>query len=111
MKDIPGTLVVSQRSLSPSPVGKCLQPSGRDVAAPSETEIDSLSLENFVLKSMVEGFVFNTMSSDIILLSLYRAKATCEEAGLNKDEYMPFIQSVMDNFQKTTQKNPFHSMF
>jgi hypothetical protein len=30
---------------------------------------------------------------------------------LNPDEFMPVIQSVMDNFPKTTKKNPIHSMF
>lgn len=111
MSDIPGTLVASQRSLSHKRVGNSLQPSGRDVAVPSETQIDRLSLENFILKSMVEGLIFNTMSKDIILMSMYRAQDTCKESGLNPDEFMPVIQSVMDNFPKTTRKNPLHSMF
>ena len=89
MKDIPGTLVASHRSLSHKKVGNSLQPSGRDVAAPSETRIDELSLENFVLKSMVEGLIFNLMSRDAIMLSLWRAEATCKEAGLQPDEFAP----------------------
>lgn len=111
MSDIPGTLAVSQRSLSHSPDGKCLQPLGRDVAAPSGTEIDRLSLENFVLKSMVEGLIFFIMSGDCIKMAMYRAEHTCMEAGLDPEEFMPIVQSVVDNFRKTTRKNPMHSMF
>ena len=111
MTDIPGTLVASQRSLSPSPDGKCLQPSGRDVAAQSGTEIDRLSLENFVLKSMVEGLIFFIMSGDCIKLAMYRAEHTCMEAGLEPEEFMPIVQSVVNNFRNTTRKNPMHSMF
>lgn len=111
MKDTPGTLVASQRGLSNSPVGNSLQPSGRDVAVPSETRIDELFLENFVLKSMVEGLIFNLMSRDAIMLSLWRAEATCKEAGLHPDEFAPVIQSVMDNYKRVTKKNPMNSMF
>jgi len=111
MKDTPGTLVASQRSLSHSPVGKCLQPLGRDVAVPSATEIDRLSLENFALKSMVEGLIFFIMSGDCIKLAMYRAEHTCMQAGLDPEEFMPIIQSVMNNFQSTTKKNPMSSMF
>jgi hypothetical protein len=111
MTDIPGTLVASPRGLSHKRVGNSLQPSGQDVAVPSETQIDELFLESFILKSMVEGFVFNVMNGDIIAMSMYRAQATCEEAGLKKEEFMPFIQQLLDNFKKTTRKNPFHSMF
>lgn len=111
MSDIPGTLVASQRGLSNNPVGKSLQPSGRDVAVPSETQIDKLSLENFVLKSMVEGLIFQMMSRDAIMLSMWRAEATCQEAGLHPDEFAPVIQSVMDNYKRVTKKNPMNSMF
>jgi hypothetical protein len=111
MKDIPGTLVASQRSLSHNPDGKCLQPLGRDVAAPSAIEIDRLSLENFVLKGMVESLIFFIMSGDCIKLAMYRAEAHCLEAGLEPEEFMPIVQSVIDNFQKTTKKNPMSSMF
>jgi hypothetical protein len=111
MKDTPGTLAVSQRSLSPSPDGKSLRPLGRDVAAPSETKIDELLCENFVLKSMVEGLIFNMMSGDSIILSMYRAEATCKEAGLRPDEFLPIIQTVLDNYKKTTRKNPISRMF
>jgi len=111
MSDIPGTLVASQRGLSNSPDGNSLQPLGRDVAAPSGTQIDTLSLENFVLKSMIEGLIFQLMSRDAIMLSMYRAEATCNEAGLDFEEFMPIIQSVMDNYTKVTKKNPMNSMF
>ena len=111
MKDIPGTLVASQSGLSRNPVGNSLQPSGRDVAAPSETLIDNLSLENFVLKSMIEGLIFQLMSRDAIMLALWRAEATCKEAGLRPEEFVSIIQSVMDNYTSVTKKNPMNSMF
>jgi hypothetical protein len=111
MTDIPGTLVASQTSLSHNPDGKCLQPLGRDVAVPSGIEIDRLSLENFVLKSMVEGLIFFIMSGDCIQLAMYRAEHTCMDAGLDPEEFMPIVQSVVNNFRKTTKKNPMHSMF
>jgi hypothetical protein len=111
MTDIPGTLVASPRGLSHKRVGNSLQPSGQDVAVPSETQIDGLLLENFILKSMVEGLIFHIMSGDIVAVGMYRAQATCEEAGLKKEEFMPFIQQLLNNFRKTTRKNPFHSMF
>lgn len=111
MSDIPGTLAQSYRSLSHKRVGNSVQPSGRDVAVPSETQIDRLSLENFVLKSMVEGLIFNLMSGDAIMLSMYRAEATCNEAGLDFEEFMPVIQSVLNNYTKVTKKNPMNSMF
>lgn len=111
MSDTPGTLAVSQRGLSPNPVGNSLQPSERDVAAPLGIEIDTLSLENFVLKSMIEGLIFQMMSRDAIMLALWRAEATCKEAGLHPNEFGPVIQSVMDNYTKVTKKNPMKSMF
>jgi hypothetical protein len=103
--------VVSQRGLSNNPDGNSLQPLGRDVAAPSGTQIDTLYLENFILKTMIEGLIFQLMSRDAIMLALWRAEATCKEAGLRPEEFMPIIQSVMDNYTRVTKKNPMNSMF
>jgi hypothetical protein len=106
-----GTLVVSQHSLSHNQDGRHLQRSEPDAAVQSGTEIDRQSLENFILKSVVEGLIFYIISGDHIKMAIRRAEYTCKIAGLAQEDFEPIFQTVLNNFTKTTEKNPLHSMF
>ena len=91
--------------------GKSLQHSVRDVVVASETSTDQLSLENYVLKTMVEGLIYNMMSSDAIMLAMYRTKKACIDNGLDENKVVEIIQLVIDNHKKVTKKNPMSVLF
>lgn len=101
-----GTLVPSQTGLSRNQVGNSLQPSVPDVLAPYLTETGKLYFENLILKAVVEGLIFSTANSDVIELALYRAKAICKDLNIPFEVYSNLLQSVLENYRKTANKNP-----
>ena len=103
--------VVSPTSSLQNQDGKSLQHSVRDVAVASETSTDQLLLENYVLKTMIEGLIYNMVSSDAIMLAMYRTKKACVHNGLDENKVVEIIQLVIDNHKKVTSKNPMSVLF
>lgn len=103
--------VVSPTSSLQNQDGKSPRHLVLDVAAVSETSIDQLLLENYVLKTMIEGLIYNMMNGDAIMLAMYRTKKACIDNGLDEDRVIEIIQLVIDNYKKVTSKNPLDILF
>lgn len=111
MEKQPGTLAALPKALSVNQAGKSLQPSEQGALAPCLTEHEQLLYENYALKALIEGLVYMTCNPDAVYLAVMRATKTCQEAKIPPQVCKKIIETVKQNFKKTTRKNPLSQIF
>lgn len=102
----------AKSSLVPSPNGGPLQPSEQAVAVPSTpTGLDCSPETVKVLVAMLHGLFYNTLSGDVMFLSLLQAKDTAMESGVSEAEFERVAGLVMKNWKLNRDRNPLSCLF
>ncbi len=98
--------------------GKSLQPSGRDVAhrstqiaSESSTKLSNSQNQITVLMAILVGITENTLSGDVIALSVYRAKDICHNLGVDEDIFEDTVKRYLKFSADVKARHPMGSMF
>ena len=101
------------KSLPDQPVsGGCLQPLEQAAALPEIPPELPCSKQTLIsLCAIVNGLLANTLSSDIMYLSLMSACHEATRAGVSLEEYQRVQDTVVRQWEQKRRRNPLHSMF
>jgi hypothetical protein len=109
MEDSPGTLAVLQKTSLVNRDGKAHQLSEQAAALLSEMGIESESSLNseaiLILMLLLEGITSNTISGDVIALSVYHAQDRCEELGISEEVFKTTV-TKFTKFSEIRKRNP-----
>ena len=64
-----------------------------------------------VLTAMLIGLLRNTLSGDVVALSMYSAKHMSEEAGVSEDEFKRVSDVIVKKWAELKSQNPLSTMF
>ncbi len=110
MENTPDTLVETTSISLANQDGKCHQLSERGAALLSSMKIESESLENsqvvLILLAILEGITTNTISGDVIQLSLYHAMDTVEQLGIDEALFKDVFTRYLEVSKILRSKNP-----
>lgn len=109
MANTQGTLVESTNKSLVSRAGNSRQLSEQAAALLSEMKIDERSSPNsevlLILMMLLEGITRNTISGDVLALSVYYAEDRCKEIGIDEDVFKETIRRFA-RFSEVRKQNP-----
>jgi len=85
---------------------------GRDVVRHStQTEQQFCDEQMTILLSLLKGMVRNTFSGDVITLAIYDAQDTCEQLGVDPENFRIAAQMFAEISAKSQSRSPICKMF
>jgi hypothetical protein len=103
---------ITKSSPDPSKNGGPLQPLEQAVAVlETPTELECSRQTIIVLTAILHGLFYNTLSGDVMMLSMLSARETARKAGVPETEFNQIGKIVFEEWKRTRNRNPLSGMF